>query len=157
SRANAARFTISIPAFASKRSILPIRSTTRIFLQPFCAPAKHTVSRPSTSSQFSKLSRMSPPQTMSLEQLASFATQEFTKHYGRAPKWMAAAPGRVNVIGEHTDYNDGFVLPMAIERYTLVAAAPSTNGAAKIQLRSTAENGSAPVSIEMPVKPSPKG
>ena len=33
-------------------------------------------------------------------------------------------PGRVNVIGEHTDYNDGFVLPMAIERYTVIAAAP---------------------------------
>jgi galactokinase len=94
---------------------------------------------------------------MSLQELSSFATQEFTKHYGRAPKWIAAAPGRVNVIGEHTDYNDGFVLPMAIERYTLVAAAPSTNGDGKIQLRSTAENGSASISIEQPVKPSPKG
>lgn len=38
------------------------------------------------------------------------------------PQWVVAAPGRVNLIGEHTDYNDGFVLPMAIERYVVIAA-----------------------------------
>ena len=43
--------------------------------------------------------------------------------HGRAPR-MFAAPGRVNLIGEHTDYNDGFVLPAAIDRATVVAAAP---------------------------------
>jgi galactokinase len=47
---------------------------------------------------------------------------EFAKKFGRRPRWIAAAPGRVNVIGEHTDYNDGFVLPMAIERYAVMAA-----------------------------------
>src|SRR5678816_4525011 len=40
---------------------------------------------------------------------------------------LFAAPGRVNLIGEHTDYNDGFVLPMAIERRTVVAAAPRSD------------------------------
>jgi galactokinase len=45
----------------------------------------------------------------------------FTEHYGRAPR-LFRAPGRVNLIGEHTDYNDGFVLPMAIEHETVVAA-----------------------------------
>ena len=59
---------------------------------------------------------------MTLPELTARVTQEFTKTYGRPPRWIAAAPGRVNVIGEHTDYNDGFVLPMAIERYAVMAA-----------------------------------
>ncbi|MCA1817321.1 MAG: galactokinase [Acidobacteria bacterium] len=46
----------------------------------------------------------------------------FRSLYARAPR-LFRAPGRVNLIGEHTDYNDGFVLPMAIDRETVVAAA----------------------------------
>jgi len=46
----------------------------------------------------------------------------FNKRYGRSPRWIVAAPGRVNLIGEHIDYNDGFVLPMAIERHVVIAA-----------------------------------
>jgi len=63
---------------------------------------------------------------MDLHALTTHITAEFQSHYGRPPRWIVAAPGRVNVIGEHTDYNDGFVLPMAIERYAIMAAAPST-------------------------------
>ena len=59
---------------------------------------------------------------MNLKELADHIAAEFQKHYGRPPRWIVAAPGRVNVIGEHTDYNDGFVLPMAIERYAVMAA-----------------------------------
>ncbi len=59
---------------------------------------------------------------MTLKELASQISTVFEKQYGRPPRWIVAAPGRVNVIGEHTDYNDGFVLPMAIERYTVLAA-----------------------------------
>ncbi len=59
---------------------------------------------------------------MSLKNLAADLTNAFEIHYGRLPRWIVAAPGRVNVIGEHTDYNDGFVLPMAIERYAIMAA-----------------------------------
>jgi galactokinase len=50
--------------------------------------------------------------------------QRFAELFGRTPRWIAAAPGRVNLIGEHTDYNGGFVFPLAIERYTVIAAAP---------------------------------
>jgi galactokinase len=59
---------------------------------------------------------------MKLPDLASDLARQFQRIYGRAPRWFVAAPGRVNVIGEHTDYNDGFVLPMAIERYAVMAA-----------------------------------
>jgi galactokinase len=45
--------------------------------------------------------------------------KEFKNEYSGFPR-VFRAPGRVNLIGEHTDYNDGFVLPMAIDRYTYV-------------------------------------
>jgi galactokinase len=48
--------------------------------------------------------------------------QAFAAAFGRAPR-LYRAPGRVNLIGEHTDYNDGFVMPMALDRSTWVAAA----------------------------------
>ena len=48
---------------------------------------------------------------------------DFTRAFGREPDGAWAAPGRVNLIGEHTDYNDGFVLPLALDRRTLVTAA----------------------------------
>jgi len=45
----------------------------------------------------------------------------FAKIFGQAPEWIVRAPGRVNLIGEHTDYNDGFVLPIAIDRAIWIA------------------------------------
>jgi len=60
--------------------------------------------------------------------LITATTSAFTDRYGAAPAWIVAAPGRVNLIGEHTDYNDGFVFPMAIERYTVIAAGPGEGG-----------------------------
>jgi galactokinase len=92
---------------------------------------------------------------MKLNELAHQTASDFKKASGREPRWIAAAPGRVNVIGEHTDYNDGFVLPMAIDRYTVIAAAP--NGADKITLRSTGGDGVANVDLQQPLKPGPKG
>jgi len=48
----------------------------------------------------------------------------FQQHFHASPTFVARAPGRVNLIGEHTDYNDGFVLPMAIDRAVYFAARP---------------------------------
>lgn len=52
------------------------------------------------------------------------AAEAFAREHGRAPRALWSAPGRVNLIGEHTDYNDGFVLPFALPHRTAVAAAP---------------------------------
>lgn len=49
---------------------------------------------------------------------------KFTAEFGEAPAFIVRAPGRVNLIGEHTDYNDGFVFPMAINRATWIALRP---------------------------------
>jgi galactokinase len=51
----------------------------------------------------------------------------FIERFGREPQHIVRAPGRVNLIGEHTDYNDGFVLPVAIEREVRIAASPTTD------------------------------
>lgn len=79
----------------------------------------------------------------------------FERQCGRSPVWIVRAPGRVNLIGEHTDYNDGFVLPMAIERELLIAAAP--NGGAHMQLRSTAVDAPATIELAPPVRPVSRG
>jgi len=50
----------------------------------------------------------------------------FEEYFGHRPTIVAASPGRVNLIGEHTDYNNGFVLPMALENINVVAVAPSS-------------------------------
>ena len=60
--------------------------------------------------------------------LVQRVTDRFRESFpGEAPR-LAMAPGRVNLIGEHTDYNDGFVLPMAIARAALVAFRPRNDG-----------------------------
>jgi galactokinase len=55
---------------------------------------------------------------------ADTVTQEFARRHGHAPAGIWRAPGRVNLIGEHTDYNDGFVMPFALAQAVTIAAAP---------------------------------
>jgi galactokinase len=59
---------------------------------------------------------------------ASEVYQAYQQRYGTHPRLLVRAPGRVNLIGEHTDYNDGFVLPVAIDRATYVAARARDDG-----------------------------
>ncbi|TDV40331.1 galactokinase [Actinophytocola oryzae] len=60
--------------------------------------------------------------------MADHAAAEFRTLHGRPPAGVWLAPGRVNLIGEHTDYNDGFVLPFALPYRIAVAAAARTDG-----------------------------
>lgn len=87
---------------------------------------------------------------MSLDSLVERSAEMFAKCFGRAPRWTAVAPGRVNLIGEHTDYNDGFVLPMAIERYTAVAG--DRNAQREVTLHSVTTGETASFSVRSRVQ-----
>ncbi len=87
---------------------------------------------------------------MSPESLSARAAQSFAQSFGRSPRWIVAAPGRVNLIGEHTDYNDGFVLPMAIERCTVIAAGP--NEERRITLQSTNAKSEVVIDLSKPIE-----
>lgn len=63
----------------------------------------------------------------------------FAARYGHAPAVIARAPGRVNLIGDHTDYNDGFVLPAAIPQHTTVAVAFAPPGASHEAISETSD------------------
>ena len=65
-------------------------------------------------------------------QRAQHTAAQFAAVYGAAPTGTWAAPGRVNLIGEHTDYNDGFVLPLALPHTTLAAASARTDGVLRL-------------------------
>src|SRR5580698_4815934 len=88
-----------------------------------------------------------------LQKLAADTAQEFSKSYGRPPRWIVAAPGRVNLIGEHTDYNDGFVLPTAIERYAMMAADRAPGGLNVIEIRDLSGAPPALIDLSVPLKP----
>ena len=67
----------------------------------------------------------------------------FTETYGNTPTVLVMAPGRVNLIGEHTDYQNGFVCPLALEKYTSIAAsfqATDTTNQAFSQVRCTSKD-----------------
>jgi galactokinase len=64
--------------------------------------------------------------------LETQVSSAFRDRFGSPPQALVRAPGRVNLIGEHTDYNDGFVLPMAIDRAIWVALRPRSDSRLRV-------------------------
>ncbi len=64
------------------------------------------------------------------------ASKLFRKHFGHTPTHLAQAPGRLELLGNHTDYNQGLVLALAVDKYIFFAFSPRTDG--KVELASTA-------------------
>ena len=60
---------------------------------------------------------------MESNKLVQETLKHFTDFYSESPSFVSIAPGRINIIGEHTDYNDGLAMPAAIDRYIFVAIA----------------------------------
>ncbi|MFI9254522.1 galactokinase [Streptomyces sp. NPDC053069] len=63
---------------------------------------------------------------------AQQVAERFTELYGTQPEGVWAAPGRVNLIGEHTDYNDGFVMPFALPHRAVAAVSRRTDGVLRL-------------------------
>src|SRR5512138_1092523 len=70
------------------------------------------------------------------------AVLAFRTELQEEPALVARAPGRVNLIGEHVDYNDGFVLPAAIDRDIVTVAAPRVDDRFRVLAVDTAEEDS---------------
>jgi galactokinase len=88
---------------------------------------------------------------LSLRAQARTAARAFESRFGGSPRWLVAAPGRVNLIGEHTDYNAGFVLPLAIERHTIIVAAPAgPNQHARLHVQSEMTNSPVEIALDEP-------
>ncbi|KQZ85362.1 galactokinase [Microbacterium sp. Root166] len=77
---------------------------------------------------------------------ADVARSLFIERFGAEPVGTWSAPGRVNLIGEHTDYNDGFVLPFAIQHRTHVALAPREDG--RIRVASTFDDAAVELALD---------
>ena len=98
---------------------------------------------------------MSLDLAISLADLAADAAAGLKDHFGIEATVTAAAPGRVNLIGEHIDYCDGFVMPFAIDRYIVIAAALNGKDHARVATALGGEPAILPLNVPQQVT-SPK-
>ncbi|XP_022089363.1 galactokinase-like [Acanthaster planci] len=84
-----------------------------------------------------------------VEELVQDASSVFVEKFGGKPTVAACAPGRINLIGEHTDYNDGWVFPMALPHVTVLVGNKTTSGVCRMV--TTAQNADEPKMVEFPL------
>jgi len=94
---------------------------------------------------------MNRPESAVIDPLRQKSIGLFREQFHSAPTWLSFTPGRVNLIGEHIDYNDGYVLPAAIDRYLCLAARPSSGNAITLYSELGAEKRTFP--LEGPFSP----
>lgn len=102
------------------------------------------IPRPATSDPSTTMFEPNP----TLDSLVTAARDGLKQHLGTTSRVVAAAPGRVNLIGEHIDYCDGFVLPFAIQRYIVIAAAP--NGTTQARVATSLDTTPATIDLAVP-------
>lgn len=97
-----------------------------------------------------------PASSFAESSLLAEAIDCFFAAYGYRPSLAARAPGRVNLIGDHTDYADGLAMPCAIDLYTVAVAAPRGEASARTRVVST-QPGAAPLVLPYAAQPAPLG
>lgn len=96
------------------------------------------------------------PAAFQAEPAAKALADRFTREFGTSPAGVWQAPGRVNLIGEHTDYNEGFVLPFAIDRTARVAVGPRADSTVRL-LSTYGDQGTVTASLDSLEPGSAKG
>ena len=83
---------------------------------------------------------------------AETVKRQFAEHFGYAPALVLRAPGRINIIGEHTDYNEGLVLPGAIDRELYFAVGQNDNQLLRFRALDTGKAHDQPLTRLVPVE-----
>ena len=96
-----------------------------------------------------------PDSAPTIDEQRAALSAAFRERFGSAASVFVVAPGRVNLIGEHIDYCEGFVLPMAIERQTMIAARPRADTLAHFE--STGVDGAVALDLREPIAPGEGG
>lgn len=87
---------------------------------------------------------------MERDRRRAMVAAEFTSLYGMSPTLWVRAPGRVDLMGSHTDYNQGAVMTMTVDRDTWIAARPRTDG--KVRIHSLNIEGEGNFSLSLPIR-----